>query len=74
MKTHAGSGKPQGSLNRGTQQQPSPTHGGSGAPKGRVHTSQPLPVRGTTHGGTNLARTLKRTWKCESDWRVMPLI
>jgi hypothetical protein len=58
MKMHAGSGKPQGSLNRGTQQQPSPTHGGSGAPKGQTHAARP-PVYGT-HGGTNLPRTLKR--------------
>jgi hypothetical protein len=60
MKTHGGSGKPQGSLNRGTRPQPSPLHGGSGARKGEVHAPQPLPVRGTHHGGTVLPRTLKR--------------
>jgi hypothetical protein len=34
MKIHAGSGKPQGSLNRGTKPQPSPTHGGTNLRKG----------------------------------------
>jgi hypothetical protein len=52
MKRHAGSGRPQGSLHRGTAPQPSPFHGGSGAPKGVVHAPRPQ-VYGT-HGGTAL--------------------
>jgi hypothetical protein len=60
MKTHGGSGIAQGTLNKGTRQQPSPRHGGSGSPKGVTHAPRPQ-VYGT-HGGTNLPRKLtKRT-------------
>jgi hypothetical protein len=36
MKKHAGSGKPQGVLSRGTKPQPSPLHGGTLLRKGSV--------------------------------------
>jgi hypothetical protein len=52
MKKHVGSGKPQGALNRGTRQQPSPLHGGTSLRKDVVHAPQP---RGYgVHGGTDL--------------------
>lgn len=57
-KIHGGSGKSQGTLNRGTRPQPSPHHGGTNLPKGVTHTAQP-PQYGT-HGGTNLPRVLKK--------------
>jgi hypothetical protein len=38
MKKHAGSGKPQGVLNRGTKPQPSPHHGGTNLLKGQTNT------------------------------------
>jgi hypothetical protein len=52
MKKHAGSGKPQGSLNRGTAPKPSPVHGGTNLAKGQVHAPQPR-LYGL-HGGTAL--------------------
>jgi hypothetical protein len=52
MKRHAGSGRPQGSLHRGTAPKPSPLHGGSGAPKGVTHA--PASRVYGLHGGTNL--------------------
>jgi hypothetical protein len=36
MKKHAGSGLPQGQLNRGTRPQPSPQHGGTALRKGEL--------------------------------------
>jgi hypothetical protein len=51
MKRHAGSGLPQGHLNRGTERKPSPTHGGSGRPKGRVHDA-PSPGGAVNRGGS----------------------
>jgi hypothetical protein len=60
VKRHAGSGIPHGHRNFGTAPKPSPTHGGSGAPKGVTHAPRPLPVRGTTHAGTDLPRTLTK--------------
>jgi hypothetical protein len=56
-KLHAGSGRPQGSLQRGTAPKPNPVHGGSGA--SRV-THAPKPQVYGTHGGTNLPRVLKK--------------
>jgi hypothetical protein len=52
MKIHGGSGKPQGTLNRGTAPQPSPTLGGTNLPKGVTHAPQPR-IYGK-HGGTDL--------------------
>jgi hypothetical protein len=57
---HGGTDHIKGVLNKGTAPRPSPQHGGSGAPKGVVHAPAPQVVRGTTHGGTNLPRRLKR--------------
>jgi hypothetical protein len=54
MKRHAGSGRPQGSLHRGTAPRPSPTHAGSGRPKGVVHEGVQPRQYGGTHGGTAL--------------------
>jgi hypothetical protein len=58
-KLHAGSGKPQGTLNHGTHPRPSPVHGGSGAPKGVTHAP---PQRGgaVNRGGTFGMGTLKK--------------
>jgi hypothetical protein len=58
MKKHAGSGKPQGVLNRGTHTRPSPLHGGSGRPKGVVHAPSPRPA--VNAGGTFGMGTLKK--------------
>jgi hypothetical protein len=55
-KQHAGSGKPQGSLNRGTQPRPSPTHAGSGMPKGRVHAAPSHTADSSNYSGQKLRR------------------
>lgn len=57
---HGGTDHVKGLLNRGTAPQPSPTHGGSGLQKGSTHAPRPIPVSGTTHGGTNLPRVLNK--------------
>jgi hypothetical protein len=44
MKRHAGSGKPQGVLNRGTHTRPNPTHAGSSRPHGVVHEAPTRPM------------------------------
>jgi hypothetical protein len=54
VKRHAGSGRPQGSLHRGTASKPSPFHGGSGAAKGSVHHGVPPRSYAGNHGGTTL--------------------
>jgi hypothetical protein len=58
-KQHAGSGKPQGVLNRGTHTRPSLTHGGTNLSKGVVN-GPPRPQIYGTHGGTNLPRRLNK--------------
>ena len=57
-KTHGGSGKPQGTLNRDTQPRPNPTHAGSGRPHGIVHEAPTRPA--VNAGGTFGMGTLKR--------------
>jgi hypothetical protein len=56
MKKHAGSGKPQGVLNKGTRPQPSPLHGGTNLRKGETKTvSTPAsrqPRLATSYHGT----------------------
>jgi hypothetical protein len=49
VKIHGGSGRPQGSLHRGTAPQPSPLHGGTTLAKGVTHAPRPR-VYGV-HGG-----------------------
>jgi hypothetical protein len=57
MKHHAGSGKPQGSLNRGTKPRPNPTHAGSGRPHGVTHTAPTRPmVNSANYGGQKVRK------------------
>jgi hypothetical protein len=50
-KIHAGSGRPQGTLHRGTAKKPSPYHHGSGKPLGVLH-APPRPGTAVNRGGT----------------------
>jgi hypothetical protein len=56
MKKHAGSGKPQGVLNRGTRPQPSPLHGGTNLPKGVVHAPTRPAVNDQNYAGQKVKR------------------
>jgi hypothetical protein len=63
MKTHGGSGKPQGSLNRGAAPKPSgPYHGGTTtALKGRVHhAAGPKPPQSSTSWHAMAAASQRR--------------
>jgi hypothetical protein len=63
MKKHAGSGKPQGVLNRGTTPQPSPLHGGTSLRKGTVHdAAAPKPSQRSTSWHAMAAARLKRKY------------
>jgi hypothetical protein len=59
VKKHAGSGIPQGHLNRGTAPKPSPIHHGSGKSTGVIH-APPSPGGAVNRGGTFGMGTLKK--------------
>jgi hypothetical protein len=57
MKRHAGSGRPQGVLNRGTHPRPNPFHAGSGRPHGVVHDAPTRPaVNDQNYAGQKVKR------------------